>query len=165
LRQTVTLPLLDGRTVSELHDLRAAVARVAANGQPIGTVVGQPHSVDVTAALTTGENVIEIELVGALGNPMGLHHLRGGDLHWAAPKELRDKNRRTDDYILVPLGLDGARLTTLAYQTSCKSSSRQDPSSSKASRALPVRVPSPLLIRQSRRNRPRSPPKNAPGGY
>jgi hypothetical protein len=113
LRQTVILPPLDKRTVLELHNLRAAVAHVRVNGQQAGTVAWQPHRVDVTEALKAGENVIEIELVGTLRNLLGPHHLNGGDLYWTGPAQFRDKQRWTDDYILVPFGLDGATLTTL----------------------------------------------------
>jgi hypothetical protein len=120
LRQTVTLPSLDGpfgyaqgrRTVLELHNLRAAVAHVRVNGQQAGTVAWQPHRVDVTDALKAGENVIEIELVGTLRNLLGPHHLNDGDLAWTGPWQFRDKNRWTDDYILVPFGLDGATLAS-----------------------------------------------------
>jgi hypothetical protein len=112
LRQTVTLPSLDGRTLLELHNLRAALAHVRVNGQRAGTVAWQPHRVDVTDALKAGENIIEIELVGTLRNLLGPHHLNDGDLAWTGPGQFRDKNRWTDDYILVPFGLDGATLTT-----------------------------------------------------
>jgi hypothetical protein len=113
LRQTITLSSPGKRTLLELHNLRAAVAHVRVNGQPAGTVAWQPHRVDVTEALKEGENVVEIELVGTLRNLLGPHHLNGGDMKWTGPKEFRDKNRWTDDYILVPFGLDGATLTTL----------------------------------------------------
>jgi hypothetical protein len=112
LRQTVTLPPLDGRTVLELHSLRAALAHVRVNGQLMGTVAWQPHRVDVTGALKAGENTVEITLVGTLRNLLGPHHLNGGDLAWTGPREFRDKSRWTTDYILVPFGLDGATLTT-----------------------------------------------------
>ncbi|MFL7793432.1 MAG: glycosylhydrolase-like jelly roll fold domain-containing protein, partial [Anaerolineae bacterium] len=114
LRQTITLPSLDGHTLLELHNLRAALAHVRVNGQQVGTVVWQPHRVDVTAALKAGENVIEIELVGTLRNLLGPHHLNKGDLAWTGPGQFRDKNRWTDDYILVPFGFDGATLMTFA---------------------------------------------------
>jgi hypothetical protein len=63
--------------------------------------------------LRPGENVIEIELVGTLRNLLGPHHLKGGDLEWTGPGQFRDKNRWTDDYILVPFGFDGASITIL----------------------------------------------------
>ena len=113
LRQTITLPPPGGRTLLELRNLRAAVAHVRVNGQQAGTVAWQPHRVDVTEALKAGENVVEIELVGTLRNLLGPHHLDGGDLAWTSRKEFRRKDRWTDDYILVPFGLDGATLTTL----------------------------------------------------
>jgi hypothetical protein len=110
LRQTVTLPALDGRTVLEIHNLRAAVAHVRVNGQQMGTVAWPPHRVDVTAGLQPGENVMEIELVGTLRNLLGPHHRTGGDLAWTGPSDFRDKSRWTDDYILVPFGFDGVTL-------------------------------------------------------
>jgi hypothetical protein len=69
--------------------------------------------VDVSEVLMSGENVIEIEMVGTLHNLLGPHHLNGGDLAWTGPTESRDKNRWTADYIQVPFGFDGAMLTTL----------------------------------------------------
>ena len=114
LRQTVTLPLLEGRVVLALDGLRAAAAHVRANGRQVGTIAWPPHQVEITGALHPGENEIEIELVGTLRNLLGPHHLRGGDLAWTGPREFRDKNRWTDDYILVPFGLDGATLTAMA---------------------------------------------------
>jgi len=110
LRQTVTLPAFDGRVVLEMHNLRAAVAHVRVNGQHQGTVAWLPHRVDVTAGLHPGENAIEIELVGTLRNLLGPHHLSGGDTAWSGPWEFRDKGRWTDDYILVPFGIDGVTL-------------------------------------------------------
>jgi len=112
LRQTITLSPFMGRTVLEIHNLRAAVAHVRVNGQHTGAVAWPPHRVDVTEGLCAGENVIEIELVGTLRNLLGPHHLAGGDLDWTGPGEFRDKSRWTDDTILVPFGFDGVTLTT-----------------------------------------------------
>jgi hypothetical protein len=111
LRQTVTLFALRGRAMLEIHNLRAALAHVRVNGQHTGTVAWPPHRVDVTSALRPGDNVIEIELVGTLRNLLGPHHMTGGDLAWTGPGQFRDKSRWTDDYILVPFGLDGATVT------------------------------------------------------
>ncbi|MFN2271263.1 MAG: hypothetical protein ACK2US_10530 [Anaerolineae bacterium] len=107
LRQTVTLPAFGGRVVLEMHNLHAAVAHVYVNGQQTGTVAWPPHRLDITEGVRPGENVIEIELVGTLRNLLGPHHLNGGDLAWTGPREFRDKNRWTDDTILVPFGFDG----------------------------------------------------------
>jgi len=117
LRQTVTLPPLQGRTRLEVHNLRAAVAHVGMNGQHMGAIAWRPHRVDVSAGLRPGENVIEIELVGTLRNLLGPHHLVGGDLDWTGPGEFLDKSRWTDDYILVPFGFAGVTLTTFGSWT------------------------------------------------
>lgn len=124
LRQTVTLPPLSGRATLEIHDLRAAVAHVAVNGQRTGTVTWPPHRVDLGASLRPGENRIEIELVGTLRNLLGPQHLSGGDLAWTGPAEFRDKSRRTDDYILVPFGFSGATLIVFAQAGSTCPSGR-----------------------------------------
>jgi hypothetical protein len=115
LRQTVTLPPLDGRVALEIRNLRAAVAHVRVNGQPVGVVAWPPHRVDVTEGLRPGENGIEIELVGTLRNLLGPHHLVGGDLAWTGPEQFRDKSRWTDDCILVPFGFDG--VTLVAFES------------------------------------------------
>jgi hypothetical protein len=57
--------------------------------------------------------VVEIELVGTLRNLLGPHHRAGGDLVWTGAPDFRDKSRWTEDYILVPFGLNGATLKTL----------------------------------------------------
>jgi len=112
LSQAVSLPRLDGRTVLQIHGLRAAVAHVRVNGRHAGSIAWPPHRVDVTAELRRGENEIEIELVSTLRNLLGPHHLSGGDLTWTGPEQFRDKSRWTRDYILVPLGFDGVTLRT-----------------------------------------------------
>jgi hypothetical protein len=114
LRQAVSLPAFDGRAVLEIHNLRAALANVRVNGQAAGTIAWPPHRVEITSGLHAGENVVEIELVGTLRNLLGPHHLAGGDLDWTGPAQFRDKQRWTDDYILVPFGFDGATLKVLA---------------------------------------------------
>jgi hypothetical protein len=111
LRQTVTLPPLDGCVVLEMRGLSAAVAHVGVNGQDIGAVAWPPYRVDITGGLRAGENEIEIELMGTLRNLLGPHHLASGDLSWTGPEQFRDKSRWTDDYILTPFGFDEATLT------------------------------------------------------
>ena len=113
LRQTVALSPSQGRAVLEIENLRAAIAHVRVNGQQAGTVAWPPHRVDVSGRLHAGENEIEIELVGTLRNLLGPHHLDGGDLAWTGPDQFRDKERWTDDYILVPFGFDGVRFKIL----------------------------------------------------
>jgi len=100
--------------VLEIHNLRAAVANVRANGQPQGVMAWPPHRLDITSGLRPGENEIEIELVSTLRNLLGPHHRAGGDTHWTGPKEFRDKNCWTDDFILVPFGFDGVTIRNIS---------------------------------------------------
>jgi len=113
LRQKVNRPP-GGRAVLEIHNLRAAVANVRANGQPQGVMAWPPHRLDITSGLRPGENEIEIELVSTLRNLLGPHHRAGGDTHWTGPKEFRDKNCWTDDFILVPFGFDGVTIRNIS---------------------------------------------------
>jgi len=113
LCQTIRLGAPDGPVMLELHDMRAALAHVRVNGQHAGTVAWHPHRVDISAAVRPGENQIEIELVGTLRNLLGPHHLNGGDLSFTGPTTFRDKQRWTNDYILVPFGFDHVTLTEL----------------------------------------------------
>ena len=115
LRQTVLLsaPLtaLDGTLMLELQGLRAALAHVRVNGQPMGALAWPPYRLDIRAAVRPGENLLEIELVGTLRNLLGPHHCSGGDKTSTAPWDFRDKQHWTDSYILVPFGFDRVTLT------------------------------------------------------
>jgi hypothetical protein len=51
-----------------------SVAKVLVNGQFCGHLVSQPWEVDVTRAVKTGENVVEVVVVGTLKNTLGPHH-------------------------------------------------------------------------------------------
>lgn len=111
LRQTLALTVVPRKAQIEIGNLRAALAHVRINGKEIGAVAWQPHVVDIAdGLLRVGSNTVEIELVGTLRNLLGPHHLNGGDQAWTGPAEFRDKQRWTDDYILVPFGFDRVTL-------------------------------------------------------
>ena len=110
LGQTVRLPAPRGPVMLELHNLRAALAHIWVNGQHTGALAWLPHQIDISAAIQPGDNRIEIVLVGTLRNLLGPHHHKGGDLNSTSPNHFRDKQRWTDDYILVPFGFDQVTL-------------------------------------------------------
>ncbi len=51
-----------------------SVARVRVNGRSAGEILSAPWSLDVTAMLRPGANVIEVTVIGTLKNTLGPHH-------------------------------------------------------------------------------------------
>jgi hypothetical protein len=109
-RQTVRVgKLVRGqRAVLHLDRPKATVLRVAVNGKKLATLGWAPWEVDVTRALRTGANRVEITLVSSRRNLLGpLHHVRKNPL-WTGPAEFRPKGELfTPDYNLVAYGLMG----------------------------------------------------------
>lgn len=69
-----------------------------------------PHEVDITHLVHEGENTITLKLVGSLRNLLGPHHQEGGDKLWTGPSEFRNVPDWTDDYWVVPFGIENVRL-------------------------------------------------------
>ena len=110
LCQVVEIPETASRAVLSLDGLHAIVADVWVNGQQAGVILVPPHQTDVISLLKPGPNEIEIRLVTSLRNALGPHHLAGGDPIRIWPHHYADESRWTDDYVLVPLGFERARL-------------------------------------------------------
>ena len=51
-----------------------SVAKVIVNDKRCGELVSQPWEVDVTDAGRSGENVVEVVVIGTLKNTLGPHH-------------------------------------------------------------------------------------------
>jgi hypothetical protein len=90
--------------------LNAAIAHVYVNGLHAGRVGWPPYEVELGAALRPGVNRIEIELVNTLRNLLGPHHRAGGDPEGVGPAEFRLNAHWTNDYVLVPFGMDRIRI-------------------------------------------------------
>ncbi len=73
-RQTFAIDRVDGRYVVALGNWRGSVARVAINGRAAGYVSSPPWRCDVTDAIRTGVNEVEVVVVGTLKNTLGPHH-------------------------------------------------------------------------------------------
>ena len=117
----LTLDVMDG-----------AVGRVFVNGRDCGILSSAPYSVDVSSALTVGENTVEIALTNTLRNLLGPYHrpfgeygtVWGGygypDAAWVGVGEPADAewyNHRvpdtpfwTDSYLQTRFGIRGAKL-------------------------------------------------------
>jgi hypothetical protein len=50
------------------------VAAVIVNGREAGTIAYDPYELDITPYLKTGNNRIEVEVIGSLKNLLGPHH-------------------------------------------------------------------------------------------
>lgn len=121
LSQEVVVPEGWSKAFLELEGCKAVVADISVNGDGVGNLAWAPHRVDVSSALKSGTNRVEIKLVNSLHNLLGPFHNPVGEVmgpvHWhswriaePAPYALGDQEGMwTDDYYFKPLGLEGAR--------------------------------------------------------
>lgn len=58
----------------KLNDWSGTVAEVYVNDAKVGIIGWKPYEMDITGKLKTGENIIEIVVVGSLKNLLGPHH-------------------------------------------------------------------------------------------
>ena len=73
--QTVDVPNPDGKYVVALSKWYGSVAKVVVNDQVAGFIGYQPWECDVTDKIKTGENTIEVTVIGTLRNTLGPHHI------------------------------------------------------------------------------------------
>ncbi len=69
-----TIPRPAGEYRVQLTRWYGSVARVRVNGRSAGEILSAPWSLDVTAMLRPGANVIEVTVIGTLKNTLGPHH-------------------------------------------------------------------------------------------
>lgn len=99
-----------GRFVVSLPEKgwRGSVAKIMVNGKEAGHIVSRPYECDVTSAMKTGENRVEVIVYGTLKNTLGPHHgdtalgKAWPDAFRAGPPVGPPPGRR---YSLVPYGL------------------------------------------------------------
>ena len=73
-RQSFPIDQLSGRYKVCVPLWYGSVAKVIVNDKLCGHLVSQPWEVDVTDAVKTGENVVEVVVIGTLKNTLGPHH-------------------------------------------------------------------------------------------
>jgi len=66
--------LRGSRFVVELGSWRGAVAEVRVNGRKAGFIAFEPYRLDITEALTPGDNEVAVVVYGTLKNTLGPHH-------------------------------------------------------------------------------------------
>lgn len=127
----------DGRRAYlTLGSLDAAVAAVRVNGTDVGAIGWRPLELDITEAIRSGTNRVEIDVVSTLRNLLGPHHRPSGepsqvwregwtglssprrrDTDLVAGKDWYEHRNRddvfwTDDYFFVPFGISDAAIET-----------------------------------------------------
>ncbi len=90
--------------------LDAALALLYVNDIEVAKLILPPYEVDVTNYIRNGLNTVRIVLVGTLRNALGPLHNKLGDPDWVSPESFRDPANWTDEYMLRPIGVYGAKL-------------------------------------------------------
>jgi len=81
---------------------------VRVNGVEAGRILWRPYALDLTDALKSGENSLEIEVVASSHNALGPLHVReGDDLRWFGPNSFEDENVLKEEFSLFDYGLLG----------------------------------------------------------
>jgi hypothetical protein len=73
-RQSFAVDKIGGRYKVCVPRWYGSVAKVIVNDKLCGCLVSQPWEVDVTDAVRSGENVVELVVIGTLKNTLGPHH-------------------------------------------------------------------------------------------
>jgi hypothetical protein len=73
-RQSFAIDKIDGRYKVCVPSWYGSVAKVVVNDKLCGRLVSQPWEVDVTDAVRSGENAVEVIVIGTLKNTLGPHH-------------------------------------------------------------------------------------------
>lgn len=74
----------------------AIVTRLSINGKEIRSFLWEPYEADISGYLQTGENLIELELIGSCRNLLGPHHHVKGEPLKVGPDSFKDKPGWTD---------------------------------------------------------------------
>lgn len=73
--------------------LSSNVTKVKINGVDAGTVMWRPYDIDVSQLLKTGENEIEITVIGNLRNLLGPFHLEQGECYGVCPSHFFETSK------------------------------------------------------------------------
>ncbi|RLF14197.1 MAG: hypothetical protein DRJ66_06490 [Thermoprotei archaeon] len=101
----------DSKVYLEMGKLMAALGIIYVNGKEVCKVIGRSPKVEITDYIKEGANEIRVTLVGTLRNVLGPLHYTGGDPEFISPETfLYIKERWTDEYVLMPFGIDDVRV-------------------------------------------------------
>ncbi|MEI6168203.1 MAG: glycosyl hydrolase [bacterium] len=107
---TCTVPPPAGRrVVVSLPAWQGVVAKVLVNGKKAGVIYHHPMQCEITEAVVTGANTVEVIVYGSLRNPLG-PHLGVKELAitdpWSWGRGPQDEQPAGNDYYAVGYGLD-----------------------------------------------------------
>lgn len=95
----------DKRYALQLSEWKGTVAEVFVNGEKAGIIACQPYKLDLTPYLKTGNNRVEVRVVGSMKNLFGPHYNQdkgiAGPWHWNGVQ----KQISGSDYLLADYGL------------------------------------------------------------
>jgi hypothetical protein len=96
------------RTLLRLPDASAVLTHVRVNGAAAGDLLALPYVLELTDALSEGENELEIEIVASRQNLLGpLHTKEGEDLHACGPFAFATDWFMLKEFCLLDYGLLG----------------------------------------------------------
>lgn len=103
------------RSFLRLNEASGILYKVRLNGKPVGSILWQPHVIELTEALKEGTNMLEIEVISSRQNTLGpLHEKDGDDNLWCDPGAFEDERRIRQEFSLFDYGLlGGAEIVTL----------------------------------------------------
>lgn len=107
-RTTVEQPAAAGRTFLRLKQASGILYHVRVNGDDAGSILWQPHVLELTDHLRPGANTLEIEVVSSRQNTLGpLHEWNGDDNQWCGPNAFEDEYHISEPLALFDYGLLG----------------------------------------------------------
>ncbi|MCE5250812.1 hypothetical protein LLG96_11390 [bacterium] len=95
------------RAVLHCGHIDAVVSRAVVNGHEAGYLAWQPLELDITPWVKSGENTIEIEVIGSLRNLLGPHHHIEQEPRFTGPWHFEYGDNWADSYHFVPFGITG----------------------------------------------------------
>ena len=109
-------PEQDRRYSLSLVGMHAVLATVKVNGHDVEGIVEAPYETDITNALVSGKNHIELTLHGWLRNALGPHHMAEapGRVKFISPGNYMNYADFTESYDCVPFGVERIYIKTLA---------------------------------------------------
>jgi hypothetical protein len=110
-----TVPYTPGERVSlQLHQPMGTAFIVKVGGREAAQLGWQPWQADITSGLKSGDNTLEIVVLGSLQNSFGpLHndqYQKSGHNWWFGPNAFTDTQHWTDTYYHAPYGLSAIEL-------------------------------------------------------